>query len=69
MGHTILPALALHESHFFLDRGAYRNVIGGERAFGLALLDTRKTLEWLDINVPGRPGQSQLPKTMERQTG
>lgn len=47
VGHTVLPVLALHDSHFFLDRGAFKRELDGEQKFSLAFIDAIGTAGWL----------------------
>lgn len=52
VGHTVLPVLALHDSHFFLDRGAFKRELNGEQKFSLSFIDAIGTTKWLSQEKP-----------------
>lgn len=59
VGHTIVDQLALHASHFFMDRGAYQMYSRSHPESRLALLDAHATKRWLQeknlVQIKDRP--------------
>lgn len=42
VGHTIVKKPVLHNSHFFIDQGAYQRVVKGNQDFKLTLIDHKE---------------------------